>query len=73
MQAIRTKIIPQTNYRGTRISVQAPAGRMILSAGGKEESDHIEAAKHFAMKYGWSVKLASGTLHDGSMVHVIVD
>jgi len=77
MQAITTKFICPTNFKGSRISAQADAGRIILSCDDalNMEENHILAATTLANKYGWLDRhsLASGTNHHGDWVHVLVD
>jgi len=74
MQAIQTKIIPYTNYKPMRIKAECFVGKTTVqwnySLDG--EANHILAAKALMDKLGWEFDFVSGTLKDGSMVHVLI-
>ena len=74
MQAIQTKILPYTNYKPMRITAECFVGKIIVqwnySLDGEE--NHILAAKALMDKLGWEFDFVSGTLKDGSMVHVLI-
>jgi hypothetical protein len=54
-QAITTKYIGPTNYRGSRIAAFADCGRIYVGYDHalNIEDNHVAAAKAFAEKYGW--------------------
>jgi len=74
MQAIQTKIIPYTNHKPMRIKAECFVGKITVhwdySLDG--EANHILAAKALMDKLGWEFDFVSGTLKDGSMVHVLI-
>lgn len=87
MQAIQTKYFGPTNARGSRIKATAPAGSMTVPYDHALNIDqnHKAAATALANKFGWLTGkpdqseprshwrwLASGTLADGSQVHVLL-
>jgi hypothetical protein len=63
-QAIVTKYIGPTNYRGSRIVAKAAAGRIYVSYDHALNIDdnHLAAARALARKYGWP-----GEWHGGGM------
>lgn len=69
MQAIQTKYVGPTNYRGTRIIARAAAGRLVFdydySLG--DIGNHSAAAQALADKLGWGGTWVGGSLPDGSM------
>jgi hypothetical protein len=64
MQAIVTKYHGATNFKGSRISATAEAGRIYLSWDDSlnVEDNHDAAALALGRKLGWVGKLASGGL-----------
>lgn len=66
-QAIVTKYVGPTNFRGSRIVVSAQAGRMIVPWDHSLDVDenHARAAQAFADKWGWEGKLIGGALPNG--------
>lgn len=65
-QAIETRYHGPTNYRGTRVSARASAGRIFLAwdhSTGIEEN-HARAARALAEKYGWRGEWVGGCTHD---------
>lgn len=73
MQAIRTKYIGPTNYRGSRIKAIATAGSITLSWAHNLNSDenHRSAALALATKLGWTYgPFIGGTLDSGDCVYV---
>lgn len=68
MQAITTKYLGATNYRGSRIVARAQAGRVIVSWDDAldVEPNHTAAAVALAEKYGWTERntLVGGALPD---------
>jgi hypothetical protein len=67
LQAIETKYHGPTNYRGSRHSARAEAGRIIVSAPmelGVVES-HAYAARKLAEKMGWAGRWYAGGTRTG--------
>jgi hypothetical protein len=62
MQAIETKYMGPTNYRGSRIKATAYAGSITISYDDalSPEENHLMAAKALMAKFGWKGKLAGG-------------
>lgn len=76
MQAIQTKFISPTNHRGSRIKATCAAGTLTVqwdySLG--IDGNHTAAAIALIAKLDWQDvvdTIHSGTLKDGSMVHVL--
>lgn len=70
MQAIVTKYLGPTNYRGSRIRASAQAGSVTIGYDDAldTEDNHRAAAKALMVKYGWdehSRIIGSGGLPDG--------
>lgn len=65
-QAIVTKYLGPTNFRGSRIKASAYAGSIIVDydCALNSERNHLEAAKKLANKYGWSGKWLAGGMPD---------
>jgi hypothetical protein len=63
-QAIQTKYIGPSNFRGSRVKASAEAGSITLhwDHALNSEENHTRAAKTFADKYGWS-----GNWHIGAL------
>ena len=77
MQAIRTKYLGPTDYRGSRIKASAEAGSVTIGyphEKGAGEEAHRVAADALMEKLGWSEDygLAGGMLPDGSYAFVLV-
>lgn len=74
MQAIQTKIIPYSDYKPMRIKAECFVGNIIVQYNYslEGEANHILAARALMDKLGWEFDFVSGTLKDGSMVHVII-
>jgi hypothetical protein len=66
MQAIETKFLEPTNHNGARIRVRAQAGAMTVpwDYDLNPEENHIEAAKAFALKWGWLGQWSGGARAD---------
>lgn len=88
MQAIQTKYLPATNFRGSRIKATCDRGSITISYPDELSGDacHIAAAdaliakfvKEDAERYGternpWSRPRVCGGLPDNSCVHVFVE
>ena len=75
MQAIQTKYLGATNHRGERVKATAAAGSVTLSWDYElnNEGNHRAAAEALMEKLDWNwgpVTMSTGTLKDGSFVHV---
>jgi len=72
MQAIATKFIPATNTRSNRLSAHAAAGRIVVEwdYGLPDEQNHVKAAQALCDKLEWPWAFVTGTLPDGTVVHV---
>jgi len=66
-QAICTKYHGPTNYRGSRVTASAQAGRLTISWDDALDVDanHAKAAEAFRAKLGWSGTLRGGALPKG--------
>lgn len=67
-QAITTKFLGPTNFRGSRVKATCQAGSVTISwdhATGSEEN-HLAAAKALCDKYDWGDPVAAGALPDGT-------
>lgn len=67
-QAITTKFLGPTNFRGSRIKASAQAGSVTISydhSTGSEEN-HLAAARALCDKFGWGWPVAGGALPDGT-------
>jgi hypothetical protein len=77
-QAIQTKYFGPTNTRGSRIVAQCAAKRVSVpyEHSMSAEENHLAAAYHLQVALGWVGErygeLRTGTLADGSYVHVLV-
>ena len=72
-QAIETKYLGPTNYRGSRITAKAPAGKVTLEWNYElsTEENHVEAAKALANKFEWNYdEMVTGALGN-SYVHAL--
>ena len=76
MQAIQTKYICPTNFRGSRVSARCQAGRITVEWDNRYDVDlnHRNAAEKLQRKLGWDKdgygRMVSGCLPDGSYVFV---
>lgn len=66
MQAIVTKYHGPTNYRGSRISAKADAGRVTVPYDHAESNPHDVAALALCSKLGWNCDLVEGEMPDNS-------
>lgn len=69
-QAITTRYIGPTNYKGSRVKAKAQAGSITIEWDDalNSEDNHTAAAKALMAKFGWdkhSVIAGSGELPDG--------
>lgn len=66
VQAITTKFLPGTEWRGSRVKATAAAGSVILNweHGLNIERNHAAAAKALAEKFGWRGNWHGGGLPD---------
>ena len=66
LQAITTKYIGPTNYRGSRIKASAYAGSVTVQydSGLSTNANHARAAAALASKYNWRNTYASGGMPD---------
>lgn len=71
MQAIETKFIPASNFRGSRYKATACAGSVTVSADDRLNTDenHAAVAKALCAKFGWQYGEEAGVLKSGSYVH----
>lgn len=67
MQAIVTKYHGPTNFRGSRVSAKASAGRISIpwDYAKDVEQNHDAAALAFCRKFAWTGALACGELPKG--------
>ena len=66
MQAIRTKVIPATNTKPTRIKATSCSGiSVMLSTSSIEGDQHVAAVRALCAKLGWSGRLVMGGLTAG--------
>lgn len=89
MQAIQTKYLPATNFRGSRIKAVCERGSITIPYPYELSGDEVHRKAVRALvdrflledekEYGtpvsenpWGRAFVSGTLADGSMVHVFV-
>lgn len=72
MQAITTKYIGPTNFRGARVAASAQAGRVVLDWDHAKNPDgnHAAAARALANKYGWEGRLVGGDLPAAASHHM---
>lgn len=68
MQAIQTKFLPCTNFRGSRVKAWCEAGSIVLSWSHalNVDENHAKAANALAEARGWTGP-AYGTLVGGSL------
>lgn len=69
MQAIVTKYLGPTNYRGARVKARCQAGSLTLSWDHSVNSDvnHAEAARRLALKLHWNENNTFGELVGGGL------
>lgn len=74
MQAIQTKYLCPTNFRGSRIVARAYSRSVIIPYDHALdiEKNHIAAAKALQDLLGWTGRTVSGQLPDGCYAHVFV-
>lgn len=67
-QAITTKYIGPTNYRGSRIKAKAAAGSVTVhyDCSLNTDDNHAAAAKALAEKFGWRGHYYGGGMPEGS-------
>ena len=68
-QAIETRYLGPTNYRGARIVAVAPAGRLVISWDHELSVDenHAKAAQLFADRYNWGGSWVGGGTRTGQV------
>jgi hypothetical protein len=74
MQAIKTKYLPATNFKGSRIKASCEAGSITIPYPYELSGDkvHIFAATELCNKLGWNIlELHTGVLSD-CYVHIPV-
>lgn len=74
MQAIRTKYIGATNTKPPRITAMCYSGTVTIQANNDLSlvENHKAACQALVTKLDWGYDFVSGTLADGTFVHVIV-
>ena len=79
MQAIQTKYLPATNYRGSRVKATCEKGTLTLPY--RYDCDQYEChretarqlfSKLFSKDFSTPVVFATGCLPDGTYAHVII-
>ena len=67
MQAIITKYISATNFKGSRIQAKCEAKTIYVEYTHElnTEQNHIEAAKKIATKLGWNGEWVNGSTSNG--------
>lgn len=67
MQAITTKYIGPTNFKGARVKASSQAGSVTVSWDHalNVDENHAAAARALASKWGWAGKWLGGALPDG--------
>ena len=71
-QAIRTRYLGPTNYRGSRVVAECDAGRITVSWDyeGSVHDNHARACAALLKKLGWSQSMTGGGFMDGAMFWV---
>jgi hypothetical protein len=74
-QAIQTKYLCPTNYRGARIKAWARAGSVIVSKdyGLTDYEEHERAAVALCDKFKWPGTLRAGCLPNGDYCWVLIE
>ena len=74
MQAIRTKYLGATNFRGSRFKATAQAGSVTVpyDSALNAEDNHCAAARALCEKLDWPYPLVSGCLPSGEYAHVFL-
>jgi hypothetical protein len=75
LQAIQTKYMGPTNFRGSRVKAECRAGSITLSWDDALNSDenHIKAAKALIKKLGWGFKiLGAGSIKSSNKGYVFI-
>ena len=72
-QAITTKFLGPTNFRGARIVAKAQAGRRTVAWDDAldAQANHARAAEMLAKHYGWTGPWAGGASHDDTGYHFV--
>ena len=72
-QAISTKYIGPTNFRGSRVRASAPTGSLTIEWNHalNSEQNHAAAARAFAQKYSWHGRWFGGGLNKHGYVFVL--
>ena len=72
MQAIRTRYVAPTSYKGAKIAATCAAGSKSIPWNDalSNEENHNAARKALCAKLEWSGEMVSGTFTDGCMYHV---
>tara|TARA_R110000868_G_scaffold19036_1_gene82358 strand:- start:156 stop:431 length:276 start_codon:yes stop_codon:yes gene_type:complete len=81
MQAITTKYLPATNFRGSRVKARAGTHRATVTIPYHDSGDfeqygkldaHAVAARLLARKFGWDGTLVEGEVEAGHRVFVLL-
>lgn len=66
-QAIVTKYLPPSNYRGARVKATAAAGSVTVhwDYGLSDNQNHAKAAEELARKFGWTGRYVGGGMPKG--------
>lgn len=72
-QAIATKYLGPTNYRGGRIKASADAGSVTVSYDHRlnVEDNHRAAAIALANRYGWNTNMVGGSLPGSGYAFIV--
>ncbi len=76
MQAIQVKVLPATNFKGTRVKAWSYSGQSVTQSWNYELSgsgNQAECAYNLALKLEWNVKMIGGSLPNGDYAFVIVE
>jgi hypothetical protein len=71
MQAITTRYLPPTNFRGSRVKAQCEAGSLTISWSYDLDPDanHDAACAELVKRLGWSGPWLGGTLPQSNPAH----
>lgn len=76
-QAIITKFLGPTNYKGARVKAYASSARPSVTIpwdhAWSSEQNHTFAARILAERLGWTGTLQAGVISAGSVAHVFID